>query len=246
MAIGFGSERSGWLRRLAAVAVAYPLVFAIVLVGGYALAFLLLHPLLGATATVFALFPALLGAAVLGLGWALAINVATYLVTLVLWQRFGDLPGSVVLRVGSGIGAILMLVLAIALGRMRDLQQETLKLLREQENLVAALRTSERWLGAVADQLPILVIALDREGRVLRVLGAGLARIGLDPGSIEGRSVLGFSVSAGDEAAVRRALAGQPGTAVLAIAGRRLRFNLAPTTDVPDQARGAVAATFID
>lgn len=246
MANASGTEWSGWLRRVAAVAVAYPLVFAIALVGGYALAFLLLHPVLGATATVFALFPALLGAAVLGVGWALAINVATYLVTLALWQRFGDLPGSVVLRVGSGIGAILMLVLAIALGRMRDLQQETLKLLREQEKLVAALRASGQWLGAVAERLPILIIALDREGRVQGVFGAGLGPIGLDPSSIEGRSVLGLSASADDEAAVRRALAGGSGTAVLAIAGRRLRFNFAATTDPLDQSRGAIAAAFID
>lgn len=234
------------LSRLAAVALAYPPFFAIALVSGYALAFWLLHPLLGASATVFALFPALLGAAVLGLGWALAINVATYLVTLALWQRFGDLPGSVLLRVGSGIGAILVLVLAIALGRMRDLQQETLRLLREQETLVAALRTSGQWLGAVAERLPILIIALDREGRVQGMFGAGLGRIGLDPRSIEGHSVLGLGESADDVAAMRRALAGGSGTAMLTLGGRRLRFNFAATTDPLDQSRGAVAATFID
>lgn len=223
-----------------------PLVGAVGLVGGYMILFALVHPLAGPVATVLAIVPATIGAASFGLRWGLTITAAAGIATGLLWYVFGDEPGSVVLRVGGGAGIVVVFVVAAALGRLRDLERETARRLRQRDELLEARSRLEQWLHDVTGSFPVVLLALDQDGRIRRSTGAGLARLGLEEGSLDGRSVFDLCVSATDRAAVRSMLAGAPAFGASTIGYRRLSFNYLPTSDIEGRVTGGFGVAIVD
>lgn len=226
--------------------VAQSFTVALLLWLGYLFAYAVVHPFAGATAALLAIIPSVFGGALLGLGWGVAISIASAAGTSLLWVALGDAPGSVILRAGGGIGAIAMIAVAAGVGRIRDLDQETIRRLRERDQLIATLRGSEQRLAAVASQLPIVILAFDADGTIWRSEGTELATLGLATGSQDGRSLYALCLTPDDQAAVRAALAGGSGPATASLDGRKLRFSCAPTRDPSGMITGGVAVGLID
>lgn len=219
---------------------------AIGLVVGYAVLFALAHPLIGATATILAMAPAIVGGAAFGLRWGVTITLAAAVATVGLWYVFGDVPGSAVLRVGSGVGAVVAIVVAAALGRLRDLEQEGARRLREREGLIEARGRSEQWLQGVAGQVPVVLLAFGPDGRILLSTGAGLTKVGLADGSLDGRSAFDLSVDEPDRAALRSVLAGTPAVAAMTVGEQRLSLSYWPTVDADGRVTGGVGIAIVD
>ena len=96
----------------------------------------------------------------------------------------------------------------------------------------------EALLRSAAAHAPIIIFAIDREGRYTLSEGRGLAKLGRRPGEVVGRSV--FETYAGEPQvldAVRQALAGTPVQRLLEVGGRVLDVSYTPVRD----GTGAVA-----
>lgn len=210
------------------------------MVVAFAIAYALLHPLVGAGATILAFVPPTLGASFLGLRWGIALSLLTFAAAAGLWTAFGDEPGTPVVRVGSGIGAALMVVLAAGIGHLRDLNRTLAARLREHERLAARLEASELELRAASGELAVVYLAFDPGGRIWRSEGAGLERLGLRSGSLDGRDLLDLCGSEPDRAAVRLVLDGRAATGHATLAGRPVLFSWLPTRDEAGTFSGGV------
>lgn len=216
------------------------------LVGGYALLFLAAHPLLGAGATVLAIAPPAIAASRFGLRWGLGTTAATLIATLGLWRAFGDEPGTVIVRVGSGIGAVILVVVAAALGRLRDLERETERGIEQRDRLLDELRSSEERLQAVVGDLAVALLVVETDGRISHAKGAGLARLGLGAGELVGRSIFELLEADADRSTVRLVLGGGSGMAGVILGGRPLRFSFVPTKDPAGRATGGVGIALVE
>lgn len=225
---------------------ARPLAVAFFLLLGYVSAYAAVHPFVGASATVLAIIPSVFGGALLGLRWGLAISLASAGSTALLWLVFGDVPGSVILRVGGGLGMVAMIAVATGVGHLRDLDRQTILRLRERDELVARLRGSEELLAAVTGHLPVVILAFDPAGTIWRSEGIGLSRLGLAVGSQDGRSLYELCLTADDQAAVRAAIAGGSGSAAVELAGTKLQLTCAPTRDRSGALTGGIAIGLAD
>jgi PAS domain-containing protein len=212
----------------------------------YAAAYALLHPLIAAGATALAVVPSIFAGALLGLRWGVGITLLTLLTTLGLWNVFDDSSGSVILRVGGGFGAVMMVAIAAGVGHLRDLNRQTIRGLNERENIVAALRGSEERLQAVATQLPVVILAFDLRGKIWRSEGSGLAKLALATGAVDGRSIFDLSGDATDQAAVRLALAGSPSRGNALLGNAACLFHYVPTKDAAGTITGAVGVALIE
>jgi len=104
-----------------------------------------------------------------------------------------------------------------------------------------ALRAAEARLHAVVASAPLVLFALDREGRFLLSEGRALQTLGLTPGQIVGRSVFDVYRDAPEVAAnVRRALAGEEITAVVGIGALAFETHYAPTRDATGEVTGVI------
>jgi len=105
------SRRWPW-RELAGVAIA---------VVAYALGFLVLEPVLGASAAVLSVATVAAAAAMLGPEVGVITAIATSLATDVLWPATGHRAGEAILEVGgNGFGALMLLFLGAGVGAMRS------------------------------------------------------------------------------------------------------------------------------
>jgi PAS domain S-box-containing protein len=107
---------------------------------------------------------------------------------------------------------------------------------RERRSRLAAER-QRRQLSAVVEHAPLVLFALDAEGRFTLSEGTGLSSLGLTPGEVVGESV--FDVYAGNEgvlASVERALDGEAVEETVALADRYYE-----TWYEPVEEEGAVA-----
>src|SRR5688572_28749361 len=87
----------------------------------YALAFIALEPGFGAaTATLGLPLAAVIGA-LLGVRLGVAIALAIFALSLFLLAATGYTTGDLVILLGSGVGAVLLVGVAAGFGRMRDL-----------------------------------------------------------------------------------------------------------------------------
>lgn len=204
---------------------------AALLLAAYAAAYALLRPFVGPAATLFAVIPPVVGAALLGLRWGIGLSAITLIATIGLWIAAGEALGAPVLHVGSGIGVVVVGVTAAAVGHLRDLNLQMAERLRERERLVEQLQGSEEQLRTVIGGHPAVYLMIEPDGRIWRSDGPGLAALGLAAGALDGRMVLDLCGSDEDRAAVRLALDGRPATGGAAIGDRRCSFSWFPTVD---------------
>ncbi|HLT46575.1 MAG TPA: PAS domain-containing protein [Rubricoccaceae bacterium] len=96
-------------------------------------------------------------------------------------------------------------------------------------------------LQHVLDSLPLVVLCTDAGGRVRYLGGAALEAFGLTAGDLEGESVFDLLAHSPERAAyARRALAGEPGEAVLDVQGRLFRTRFVPRLDRAGRPGGLV------
>ena len=101
--------------------------------------------------------------------------------------------------------------------------------LRAQE---AALRQQEHFLRQVVHRVPVIVFALDAEGRITYGEGRGLAEVDAAPEHLVGRSLFEAYAKYPDIlAAARTALAGTPANVVATVRGRTFDAHLVPVHD---------------
>ncbi len=109
----------------------------------------------------------------------------------------------------------------------------------------AALRQTRDQLRAVLDSAPVVVWALDADGLFTLSDGSGLARFGLRPGEVVGRSVFELYASYPDVlAGVRRALAGAAFTTQSLVAGVNWQVRYTPLRDAEGAVRGTLGVAY--
>src|SRR3954469_4616405 len=103
------------------------------------------------------------------------------------------------------------------------------------------LHESRRRLEAVLDTAPVILWALDAEGRFTLGQGRGLTSVAGEPGSMVGRSVFEVYAHAPEVCDNnRRALAGETFTAVVEVDGRVYETHYAPLTGPDGEPDGAL------
>ena len=114
--LGRASRQWPW-RQLAGVAIA---------VTAYAVGFLILEPVVGASAAVLSVATVAAAAAMLGPELGVITAIVTFLATTVLWPATGHFPGEAILEVGgNGLGALMLLFLGAGVGAMRSVASRT-------------------------------------------------------------------------------------------------------------------------
>jgi PAS domain S-box-containing protein len=114
----------------------------------------------------------------------------------------------------------------------------------ERQRAEQALRESERLLRSVIDNAPIILWAVDAEGRFTFSEGRGLKSLGLLPGEAVGQSL--FELYADNHeiiAAVRSALAGTEVRAVAVVQDMSWETRYGPLTDDAGQILGAMGVS---
>ncbi|HZP97377.1 MAG TPA: hypothetical protein VFC31_13745, partial [Candidatus Limnocylindria bacterium] len=141
----------------------------------YLLGLLFLYGLLGPDSTVVSLLLPALAGALFGLRGGVVGGVLSVLLTATLWQLVGFPIGDVVLRSGTGLGALTPLAVGAGFGWMRDLRRradlERAALRREIdrcERAEAGLcagenRAGENVLQMILKHVPVVLFAVDRK-----------------------------------------------------------------------------------
>lgn len=130
----------------------------------YVGAFVLLQPTIGATAGVLSIVPVVIAGVLLGFVPGVVVGAAAVLLTWTLWWQTGAVPGETFLRVGSGYGLAIAIVIGGIVGYMRD-ARETLR--EERARLSEALADREYTMRLVARELTNPLVAIARASRVL-------------------------------------------------------------------------------
>ncbi len=118
-------------------------------------------------------------------------------------------------------------------------------LLAEQRRIEAVLRASEARLRAVVTNSPVLLFALDRDGVFTLAEGQGLAALGLTRESIVGRAVEErFAAVPTLAREVRRALAGEDCTAIVALGELVIEARHTPVWDGSGMVAGVIGVAF--
>jgi len=113
----------------------------------------------------------------------------------------------------------------------------TMQDLTERKKVTDALRESRERLRAVVDSAPVVLWAVDSEGRFTLSEGKGLLPLGLKPGEAVGRSVFDLYADNPEiKGAVRRALAGESFSTTVSVGHLAYDATYAPIRD----SRGAV------
>ncbi len=111
----------------------------------------------------------------------------------------------------------------------------------ERKRSEEALRASEERLRTVATNAPVVLFALDREGRFTLSEGKGLEALGLQPGELVGLSAFDVyreTPSIGDN--IRHALAGEAFTACVEVSGSAFETHYAPVWDNRGEIAGVI------
>lgn len=199
---------------------------------GFVAFFLALSPCLGPAAATFGLVPAALAGALLGLRFGVVVAAATFAISIILLALSGYTVGDVVIRLGSGIGLVILMGIAAGFGRMHDLG-------RQSRRLLAQVQFDRRRLQHILAASPVAIYATDRRGICTFAGGAGLAPVGLSEAMLLGRSFEDFVEEPAFEEGVRRALAGQESRKDIPYHGRHFDVGFAPLLD-PSGERGMI------
>jgi two-component system, cell cycle sensor histidine kinase and response regulator CckA len=122
--------------------------------------------------------------------------------------------------------------------RMRDAIREKMVDLAARNE---ALRTSEDRLRSVVENTPVMLFALDQQGRFTFSEGKGLTALGLQPGQVVGRSALEvYRDSPSARAGVQRALAGEEFSVVAEVAGLIFEIWYSPVRNAAGELIGTI------
>lgn len=190
----------------------------------YVIAFVALEPSFGASTATLGLPLAAFSGTLLGARLGSVVAIAIFGLSLLLLGVAGYAAGDVVIRLGSGVGAILLIGVAAGFGHMRDLGRRTSQLLNK-------LALDDRQLRLIIGTAPIAICALDSRGLCTFAGGAPLDLLGPSRDRLAGRPYREF-ISAQDlQDGVRAALAGQRGRREIRIHGRVFDAQFAPMVD---------------
>lgn len=115
----------------------------------------------------------------------------------------------------------------------------------ERRRAELAERALETRLASVTDTVPLILWALDQNGNFTLSEGRTLARLGLEPGQVVGRSV--FEIYRENPRVLetcRRALQGQEGEEIIEVAGRTFAVYVAPQFDGEGVQNGVVGVSY--
>jgi PAS domain S-box-containing protein len=105
-----------------------------------------------------------------------------------------------------------------------------------------ALRKSEAWLRAVATHAPVILVALDQEGRFTLAEGRGLEALGMKGEQLVGQTI--FDLYGGQTSEIvgifRRALRGEVLTSKVEFAGRVFEAHSSPLCDESGRTLGVI------
>ena len=129
---------------------------------------------------------AALPVAITGILFGLRVGIISSVVSLILATILLNISGApgwdVILRGGGSIGAIVIFLIGIGSGFIRDQEERRSGGLRE-------LAETEHRLGALMEYAPIVMFVIDKEGIFTLSEGRGLEKLGLKPGQVVGQSV---------------------------------------------------------
>jgi putative two-component system response regulator len=112
------------------------------------------------------------------------------------------------------------------------------------ERTEAALRASEERLRTVVASAPIVLWAIDSEGRITISDGAGLRALGVEPGELLGRSVFEIYADLPEVIShIRRALAGEEFVATVEVRGAAFESRYKPLRDRQANVVGVIAVS---
>lgn len=197
-------------------------------IAAYVVAFVALEPSLGAGVATLGLPLAALLGVLLGarLGSILALGI--FGLSVLLLTTTGYAAGDVVIRLGSGVGALLLVGVAAGFGHMRDLG-------RRSSRLLTKLALDERRLRHVIGAAPLAIYALDSRGRCTFAGGAALPLIRSPEQHLVGRAVDDFAVhdlvGTPEEEGVRAALEGRASRREIRTRGRVFDTQFTPMVD---------------
>jgi PAS domain S-box-containing protein len=190
----------------------------------YTLSFVALEPWLGAsTATLGLPLAAVIGALV-GVRLGVVLALVIFGLSLLLLAATGYAAGDVVIRLGSGVGAVLLIGVAAGFGRMRDLGRRTSRLL-------AQVALDERRLRHIIAAAPVAIYAIDSRGLCTFAGGAPLSLVGLSEERLVGRPFQDFVEAPEYDEGVRGALAGRESRREIRYHGRVFDTQFAPIVD---------------
>jgi len=137
---------------------------------------------LGTGTAAFAALPVAITGISFGMRSGILSSVGSLVLTTML-LNFCGVPGwDVVIQGGGSIGAVVIFLIGIGSGFIRDLETKRvcgLELLTESENR----------LGALIENAPIVLFTVDKEGTFTLSEGKGLEKLGIQPGQVVGQSV---------------------------------------------------------
>lgn len=203
--------------------------FRIVVLGFlcYVALLLALLPLIGAAASVLLLALAALAGAATGVRIGILVTLLMYAFTGGLLVLAGHHIGDVVVTLGSGLGALVVIAVAAGFGRMRELA-------RRSEALSTELGAKEERLRRIIADAPIAIYVTDSRGTCTFAGGAALSTIGVSEQELLGRN---FRDRPGEPVimdAIGDALAGTEVKKRVAYGGRMFEAHIAPMTDERD------------
>jgi PAS domain S-box-containing protein len=115
---------------------------------------------------------------------------------------------------------------------------------RSRAEQAQAIETAEERLRMVVSHAPIILFALDPDGKITLSEGRGLAALGFRPGELVGRSVFELYPNAPDlQENDRRALAGEEFTAVNDVGGAVLETRFRPIKDRAGRFAGTIGVS---
>ncbi len=220
----------------------------------YIALFLPLGPVLGAGLASLSSIPVALLGALGGLRVGIVAGLAAIVVNTALLNVTGFNGWGALLQAGGGAGSVAIVVLGAGAGALRDMlvrQRDTARALTEERSVLqqeiaartraeGALRASEARLRSVITNLPVAVVAFDRDGLVVLAEGRLFGSLGMN--ELVGRSV--EEIGALHPAAavnVRQALAGHEFTTIEQLSGRSVETRYAPVRAASGEIVGALS-----
>ena len=120
-------------------------VFTLSAVGAYILAFIPLYSWAGTEATAISIFPVIAAAWFFGRRMGLIVGLLSIPLNTLLLNLVGEEPGGlgVVIHSGGGVGTIIILLIGMVVGRLRDLGHQLKRQLAEREQMAVSLHKRE-------------------------------------------------------------------------------------------------------
>jgi PAS domain S-box-containing protein len=170
----------------------------------------------GGVATTLARFLAVLPAVVIawlfGARAGLIVGILSFPLNSLILNLTGEATGwdAPLQTPANAVGSVMLILIGVLLGRMSDLEKRARRELQQRIEAEAALRQSQAQLETVVANTPIVLFSLDNEGVFTLLEGNGVARLGLQPEQMIGRSALAvYADNPEIVMQINRALAGE-------------------------------------